>query len=434
MTPWEGRRAGGNKYVASFENDTQEWGMKMKTLTREERLGGLRNRYGRRGKEGKSRLLDEVCEEYGYSRKHAIKLMRDRLPKGRGGQRGVGSRYEGIQEVVERIWQRAEQPCAKRLVAALPLWLPYYPRHFGVLLPGQRRLLQEVSAATLDRLLAEQRQHALRGISGTQPGTLLRQQIPLQGQVWDEQRPGFLEADSVAHGGSSLAGDFIWSLVYTDLASTWTEGRAVWNKGWTGVLACTRDVEAALPFPLLGFDFDNGREWLNWHLIHYLQQRRHPVQVTRSRPYHKDDNAHVEQKNWMWPRQLLGYGRLAQAELVAPINALYKELWGPLHNAFLPSMKLKHKWREGSRWIRRHDAPQTAVQRLLRHPQVSPRRKRQLRDWQASLDPFALAEELERRLGMILRPGAKPRPVLVVEAFPPGLHHQRQPTGTDGVI
>ena len=180
-------------------------------------------------------------------------------------------------------------------------------------------------------------------------------QIPIQGEVWNERRPGFLEADSVAHCGSSLAGDFIWSLVYTDLASTWTEGRAVWNKGATGVVAQTRDGEESLPFAVRGFDFDNGSEWLNWTLIRYLQARRTPVRLTRSRPYHKDDNAHVEQKNWMWPRQLLGYGRLSDASAVPQLNRLYKEAWGPLHNFFLPSMKLREKWRDGSRWVRRHD-------------------------------------------------------------------------------
>jgi hypothetical protein len=393
--------------------------MKMKTLTREERLGRLRKWYTRRGKEGKSRLLDELCEEYGYSRKHAIKLLRDRLPRRRGVRPGAVSRYEPIREVTERIWRAAEQACGKRLVAALPLWLPHYRRHFGPLLPTQRRLLDDISAATVDRLLANSRARQPHGVSGTRPGTLLRRQIPIQGEVWDERRPGFLEADSVAHCGSSLAGSFVWSLVYTDLATTWTEGRAVWNKGWAGVLEQTRDVEQRLPFRLLGFDFDNGGEWLNWHLVRYLQQRPQPVRVTRSRPFHKDDNAHVEQKNWMWPRQLLGYRRLEEVRLIAPINALYKEVWGPLHNGFLPSMKLKEKWREGSRWIRRHDQPRTALQRTLHSPYVSARRKRQLRDWHAALDPFALAAELELRLQGILRQTVVLDRPLAVGASPP---------------
>jgi hypothetical protein len=374
-------------------------------LRRNEELERLQRRYGGRGKEGKGRLLDEFCEHYGYERKYAIKLLHGR-PWGSAvavRRPGPESRYEAVVEVVQALWRTAEQLCGKRLASALPLWLPYYERHYEPLEPRQKRLLGEISAATLDRLLSGCKAVHPGRLSGTKPGTLLRQQIPLQGEVWNEERLGFLEADSVAHCGASLAGDFVWSLTYTDLASTWTEGRAVWNKGASGVLEQTRDVEGALPFAILGFDFDNGSEWLNWTLLHYLQARAHPIRVSRSRPYHKDDNAHVEQKNWMWPRQLLGYGRLADPALVGPINALYKEAWGPLHNFFLPSMKLIDKWREGSRWVRRHDRPQTAYQRLLSSGQLSVPQRRRLRDWAASLDPFDLAADVERRLRSILR-------------------------------
>lgn len=377
--------------------------MKLKALTRLEQLNRLRQRYAQRGKQGKTRLLDELCEQFGYSRKHAIKLMRvvrTAVPRRRS---GPPPRYEPIQKVIERIWSAAEQLCGKRLVEALPLWLPHYPKHFGGLLPCQQRLLSDVSSATLDRLLARQRSPRSHGLSGTKPGRLLRLHVPIQGQVWDERVPGFLEADSVAHCGSSLAGNFTWSLVYTDLASAWTEGRAVWNKGASGVLRQTRDVEQQLPFVLRGFDFDNGSEWLNWTLIRYLQRRPHPILVSRSRPYHKDDNAHVEQKNWMWPRQLLGYGRLAEPDLIEPINGVYKEVWGPLQNFFLPSMKLHRKWRDGSRWVRRHDRPQTAYQRLLASGQLELKQRRRLREWYESLDPFLLAASLEKRLKPILK-------------------------------
>src|SRR5262245_46170153 len=216
-------------------------------------------------------------------------------------------------------------------------------------------------------------------------------------------RSDFLEADSVAHCGGTLAGNFIWSLTYTDLACSWTEGRAVWNKGSTGVLEQTRDVERELPFAILGFDFDNGSEWLNWTLLRYLQVRAKPIRLTRSRPYHKDDNAHVEQENWMWPRQLRGYWRLEEPSVVKPINVLYKEAWGPLQNFFLPSMKLRKKWREGSRWVRRHDRAQTGYQRLVASGQLSRGQAARLRAWYESLDPFQLAQELERQLKPILR-------------------------------
>ena len=187
-------------------------------------------------------------------------------------------------EVVEEIWRASEQLCGKRLQPALDLWLPHYARHYGSLLPSQRKLLGKVSTATLDRMLAQAKARKGRRLCGTRPGTLLRQQVPLAGEVWNQQRVGFLEADSVAHCGESLAGNFVWSLTYTCLASGWTEGTAVWNRGCAGVLTQTKDVEESLPFRLLGMDFDNGGEWLNWHLVRYLQERTASVKLTRSRP------------------------------------------------------------------------------------------------------------------------------------------------------
>jgi hypothetical protein len=393
-----------NEYVASWEKDAENYEVKMtKELKRNEELERWQQRYQRRNREGRSRMLDEFCGQYKYERKYAAKLLADRLSAGSGKERsGPESRYQPLLEVVERIWSAAEQLCGKRLAPALKLWLPHYERHYGKLMPAQKKLLGQVSAATLDRLLMGLKSQELRGLCATRPGTLLRRQIPIAGEVWDEQRPGFMEADSVAHCGASLAGNFTWSLVYTCHGSTWTEGRAVWNKGSAGIVEQTRDVEANLPFELLGFDFDNGSEWMNWTLIKYLQVRVKPIRLTRSRPYHKDDNAHVEQKNWMWPRQLLGYGRLEDPAAVPLINALYKEAWGPLHNFFLPSMKLKEKWRQGSRWVRRHDRAQTAYQRLMASEQISAKNKRRLRDQFQALDPFALARQVESRLKRIL--------------------------------
>ena len=385
----------------------------MKTLSRDEQLATLRRRYAGRKPAGKALILDELCAQYHYHRKHAIRLMNapEHLPGPPGHRAGPEPKYESIGAVVETIWKAAEQPCGKRLVAALPLWVPYYHRQCERLSASQRQLLTSISAASVDRLLTGCKAAPGRGLQGTRPGSLLRQHIPIQGEVWDEKKPGFLEADSVAHCGGSLAGSFVWSLTYTDLASAWTEGRAVYNKGAHGILEQTRQMEASLPFALLGLDFDNGSEWLNWSLIRYLQQRSPPVRVTRSRPYHSDDNAHVEQKNWMWPRQLLGYGRLEEPTVVPLINRLLVEVWGPLHNFFLPSMKLIAKWREGAKWKRRHDQAKTAYQRLLLMNGLNPQNQRRLRDQFESLDPFALHEQLERRLGAILKHTVPEAPV-----------------------
>ena len=367
-------------------------------------LPKLQSRYARRSREGKSRMLDELCEDYRYERKYAIKLLRGNLavPTGRT-HPGPERRYAVVEPVVRQIWLTAEQPCGKRLAPILRQWLPYYEGRYGKLSARQRSLIWQVSPATLDRMLAPARAEHWRGRSGTKPGRLLRSEIPIRTGTWDLSRPGYLEADSVAHCGASLAGSFIWSLTYTDILSGWTEGGAVWNRGATGVLTATREVEERLPFALLGFDSDNGGEFLNHHLWAYMRDRTRAVEFTRSRPYHSDDNAHVEQKNWTWARQLLGYGRLEDPALVAPISALYREVWAPWQNFFLPCLKLEQKWRVGSRWHKRYEPPRTAYERLCAPGILQLKPRQHLRDRYASLNPFDLKDELEKRLKQILK-------------------------------
>jgi hypothetical protein len=367
-------------------------------------LPKLQARYAGRGREGKSRMLDELCADHGYERKYAIKLLSATLPVSSGRVRpGPERRYELVEPVVRQMWLTAEQPCGKRLAPILRQWLPYYERRFGGLSGRQRQLLRHASAATLDRMLAPARAQFRRGWGGTKPGSLLRSEIPIRTGTWDLSQVGYLEADSVAHCGASLAGSFIWSLTYTDILSGWTEGGAVWNKGAAGVLAATRQVEERLPFALLGFDSDNGGEFLNHHLRSYMLERAQAVDFTRSRPYHSDDNAHVEQKNWTWARQLLGYQRLEDPLLVEPISALYREVWAPWQNFFLPCLKLKEKWREGSHWRKCYEPPRTAYERLCAPGILRLKARRQLRERYASLDPFELKDELEKRLKQILK-------------------------------
>jgi hypothetical protein len=179
----------------------------------------------------------------------------------------------------------------------------------------------------------------------------------------------------VAHCGNTLLGDFIWSIVLTDIHTTWTECRATWNKGSAGVIEQIRHIEARLPFELRGFDCDNGSEFLNWHLVNYFAEgteRRKSVSFTRSRPYHKDDNAHVEQKNWTHPRQLLGYDRLGFIELLAPINDLYANEFSLLRNHFCPTMKLDQKVMIKTRYKRLYGDPLTPYARVMASPAVEP--------------------------------------------------------------
>jgi hypothetical protein len=218
---------------------------------------------------------------------------------------------------------------------------------------------------------------------------------------WNEKRPGFLEADTVAHCGESLLGMFAYTIDFVDIATSWTEQRAVWGKGEASVLDQIKDVENSLPFPLLGFDCDNGSEFLNHHLVRHFSKRKKPVQFTRSRPYHKDDNAHVEQKNWTHVRQWFGYDRLGKQEVVPLMNDLYSSQWRLYHNFFCPSFKLLKKERIGSKIIKKHDNPKTPYQRIIESAYVSQNVKNELTKLAKNLNPFQLRKSIEIKLKKI---------------------------------
>jgi len=380
----------------------------MSAISRGEVLAQARARYEKRGKEGRSRLLDEVCALCGYERKYAIKVLGGkRSIVGSGARRRGGSpaRYGAPErEVIKAIWLRAEQPCGKRLKPTLELWLPYYEKREGALSEAFRRQVVGASAATIDRLLAPCRVSlGSRGRCGTRPGTLLRSQIPIRTDHWDVNGPGFIEADTVAHCGESMAGEFCWSITATDVHTQWTESRAVPNRGQAAVAARIGQIEASLPFPILGFDTDNGGEFLNWHLLAYFGKRKRPVRFTRSRAYRKNDNARVEQKNWTHVRQLVGYGRLEGERVAELLDELYRNEWSWFRNFFCPVMKHLRTEIQGSRKRRVYDKAATPFQRLKASGAVAPEQIARLEKLLATLDPFALKEKIERKLHAILR-------------------------------
>lgn len=371
-------------------------------------LDAIRSRYRRTKKSGKTNILNEFCAVCGYHRKYALRLLGApfRRVKKPGAKPGPTSRYDTpeLVEALRTIWLASDQLCSRRLKAALPLWLPHYVSSFAPLSAETRGLLDTISAATIDRLLKPIRAKVeRRGLSGTKPGTLLKKQIPIQTGVWDVTQLGFMEADTVAHCGDSLAGDFVWSLTMTDLCTGWTECRATWNKGADGVMTQIKAIQRALPFPVRGFDCDNGSEFLNWHLLRYFESHKQPVQFTRSRPYHSNDNAHVEQKNWSHVRQLFGYDRFADPKLVRLMNDLYANEFSLFTNFFCPTLKLVSKARNGSRWVRKHGKPITPAQRLLEHPDVSTENKNGLEQQMKSLNPFALQKHIQGKLKAIFK-------------------------------
>lgn len=388
--------------------------------SKQEYLRAILKRYRLADKKGKQGILDEFCRVCEYNRKYAIRLLsRGDVPVlcPRIRPAGRPKKYDDpvMLEALKRMWIRLNLPCSKRLRAALPLWLPDYETHYHTVLTSQQRsLLLSISPATIDRLMAPIRDRARkRGLCTTKPGSLLKQHIPIATDQWDESRPGFLEADTVAHCGTSMEGMFVFTVNCIDMATGWCEQRAVWGKGEHGVLEALKDVEQNLPFPILGFDCDNGSEFLNWHIHKYFTDRRRPVQYTRSRPYHKNDNAHVEEKNWTIVRQYIGYQRLAKSHLAQQLNQLYSSEWRLFMNFFVPSTKLTQKLRVGAKIVKKYDLPKTPFHRLLESPLIPKKTKDQLQNLFSTLDPFQLQRQVQKKINAILNQ-AEPLPKYIL--------------------
>ena len=384
----------------------------MSQKSKDEVLKLMRWRYARRGREGRTKLLDEFCALCGYERKYAIKLLRGkRRAEGKPVKKGGPHPKYGDAErtVLKAIWMAAEQPCKSRLKAAVPLWLPHYEKDYGAVGESARKRLLAISPATMERLLSSYKASVgKRGRCGTRPGTLLRTQIPVRTEHWDVSGPGWLEADTVAHCGESMAGDFCWSVTMTDVHTQWTETRATWNKGQHAVRQRIAEIESALPFPIFGFDSDNGGEFINNHLLEYFCGRRRPVYFTRSRPYRKNDNARVEQKNWTHVRQLVGYGRLGERQQAELLNDLYAKEWSQFRNFFCPAIKHVRTEVEGSRKKRVYDDPKTPFERLKACGGIKEEQIERLEKLKATLNPFKLKQAIERKLRRIVRSVAAP--------------------------
>lgn len=374
---------------------------KMSQITRQEVLVAKRDRYARAGKEHKTKIINELVELFGYHRKAAIRALQLRPVIAAPFVLGRPKEYDPdqLRPPLKAIWLAALQPCGVRLKACLPDWLPAYEADHRRLNSDVRQALLEASRATLDRLLIPARiEHRRRAT--TRPGTLLRHQIPIRTE-WAENQAGFLEMDTVALCGGTLDDRHGWMFDAVDIHTTWNEMRALPNRSEAATLLQIRDVEASLPFPLRGLDSDNGGEFINHHLVKHLHGREKPVAFTRSRPYRKNDQAHIEQKNYTQVRLWFGYERYDNPAVVPLINALCKGELNWLLNGFLPTMKLKSKERVGSKVVRTYGETMTPLSRVLACPEVTAETKQRLRAEKQSLNPFALTREVERQMKVI---------------------------------
>jgi hypothetical protein len=367
----------------------------------------LRAKYRLASQEKRKKILDEITDLIGIHRKSLIRMLnRDHKRKKKHRGQKPKYQYDDILPVLKEIWLSSDQMCSKKLHVAIKEWLPYYEKENGTLPEFARLQLLSISPATIDRALKKIKAKTKRkGLGGTKPGRILKNQIPIKVHHWDDNEPGFLEADTVAHCGNSLEGSFVWSITFTDIHTTWTENRAIWNKGSAGVVKRVKEVESVLPFKIKGFDCDNGSEFLNYHLIRYFSDRPKElmVQFTRSRPYHKNDNAHVEQKNWTHVRQLLGYDRFENPIIVALLNDLYSNEWSQYQNHFVPTMKCINKEKINSKYRKRFDIPKTPYERILECKEISKENKEKLKEKHKQLNPFGLKRQIEKKLHQIFK-------------------------------
>ena len=356
-------------------------------------------RYKKASKKEKGKILDEFCESYECSRGHAIKMLGRGLEPnitGRGRKRKYDPKV--IPHLV-RYWKLTNRMCSKRLKAALPIWIKYDTH--PTLTDELKRQLLSLSPATIDRYIKPFR-NIERGLSGTKPGSMIKSRIPIDLLTGSISKPGSFQMDTVMHCGNTMLGSYAVSLTMTDLYSCWTENRACWTKDSKAILASIQEIRNALPFDIKSVQADSGSEFINWNVFDYMNNvKLGKIRFTRSRPYKKNDNAHVEQKNHTHVRQLLGYARYDELKLLMLINDIYKNYWNPLQNYFYPAMKLKSKTRIGGRLRKNYDTPKTPYERVLECEKVEDHIKENLKLTIEHLNPIKLKEGLEKKLRLL---------------------------------
>jgi hypothetical protein len=372
-----------------------------KFTARMEYLKAIYARYHNASKKNKSRILDEFCKVCHYHRKHALRLLSRPSPQAKNPRihRRRPLAYSPVAlQAARMIWKAAGYLCGQRLKEAIPDWLPALEKRLPISESTRQQLLA-ISARQLDTRLKPYKESLRRRFySTTRPGRLLKSMIPIRTFDADIRMPGFLEIDLVAHCGGSLEGDFLYTLTATDIHTGWTDRIAVLGKGQTGVVEALRTIQARLPFRLRGIDSDNGEEFINYHLLDFCRKARPQIAFTRSRPNKKNDNPHVEQKNFTHVRHFLGSRRWESLQARDLLNQLYAKELLYFQNLFQPSTKLKTKVHIGSKIHRTYRQPQTPFKRLLASRGFDRRRVLDLRQILLTLDPFDLSDVIDQKL------------------------------------
>lgn len=353
----------------------------MSLQTRRELVIRWQAEYKLASKGEKGRILDRLCVDTGWNRKHAMGVLMA-PPVSKVKQKRRRRPFYGVNEeaALVKVWRLAEFPASKRLEPFMEEFLEALERHDELHLPEPTRSkLIKMSASTMDRLLKRHRSSYRRTLSMTKPGSLLKKHVAVRmGNGWEEDRPGFCEVDTVAHCGGDMEGAFFWTLSLTDVCTGWTECAPLKSRGQIEALNQMKAIQRRLPFKLLGIDSDNGGEFLNWHLAKYCQEQA--IQFTRCRPYHKNDQCRIEQKNGNIVRKHTGYGRFETDRQFILLTRIYG-LLRLIGNFYEPSIKGKSK-------------AMTPYRRLVASRTLSKKKNDELEETYMALNPVALRKEL----------------------------------------
>ncbi len=344
------------------------------------------------GRKAKTKLLNEYILITGWERKHANKVLLGKKRKsGTRGQRGRPKQYhQSSIDSLKHCWLSMDQPCGKRMKDMLPIWIEYLPSDAKAKLQ-----LSMISAATIDRLLKGFKVQSGKKIRPPKVASGVKSLVEIRAKNWDTMEPGWTEVDTVAHCGGDMGGSFAWTLTSVDIASGWTELRAIWNRGQHASLEGLEAIYHSQPFTLLGVDSDNGGEFLNYFVYDWLKSKG--IHQTRSRPYFKNDQAYIEQKNYTHVRMLLGYDRIEHQELLSELNELLS-LWSLWKNLYCVTMKQESCHRQGSKQIRRHSKrSRTPAQRLLDSGRLTPEQIDKIKALQKNNNPFELKEKIRQK-------------------------------------
>lgn len=369
-----------------------------------ELLEAVRPRYLKASKAEKQKILDEFTSATGYHRKHTIRLLKNQVPVQNHLKRKTKTYkavYRGeVVQALEQIWEIYGHICSKRLQPFLPEAIRVLERCQEIQLSQDTKaLLLKISSASIDRCLRAVRIKSVHGLSTTKPGSLLKNLIPIRTfTAWDEERPGFMEIDLVAHCGNTTEGQYLNTLTCTDLCTGWTEVTALLHRSQEVVSEAIHQMRQRLPFPLLGIDSDNGGEFINDLLYRYCLAEK--ITFTRSRPYQKNDQAHVEQKNWSVVRHTVGYDRWESEQELALLESIYADLRLYI-NFFQPSFKLVAKERIGNRTRKRYDPAKTPHQRVIDRNDISLQTKARLMNLSVQLNPAELRRRIDQKIAKL---------------------------------